>query len=68
MNVTLNGEPRELPPDVRTVSELVVWLGLGPVRVAVEVNRRIVKRADHAETALADGDVVEVVQFVGGGA
>ncbi|MCA9517007.1 MAG: sulfur carrier protein ThiS [Myxococcales bacterium] len=68
MNVTLNGDPKELPPDVGTVAQLVTWLGLGDLRVAVELNRRIVKRADHAATALGDGDVVEVVQFVGGGA
>ena len=50
-----------------TVSQLVVVLGLGGGPVAVERNRDIVPRAHHATTLIEDGDVVEVVHFVGGG-
>ncbi|WP_233104091.1 sulfur carrier protein ThiS [Haliangium ochraceum] len=42
-------------------------LGLGDRRVAVERNREVVPRAEHASTTLSDGDTLEVVGFVGGG-
>ena len=66
MRVTLNGEERDFP-DGTTVTALLGALGLASVKVAVEVNRRVVPIARHAETALEAGDKVEVVQFVGGG-
>jgi len=64
---TLNGDPRTFSPAPATVAALVAALGLEGARVAVEVNRRIVRRADWAQAPLSDGDVIEVVQFVGGG-
>jgi sulfur carrier protein len=64
---TLNGEARTFSPPPAHVAALVETLGLTGARVAVEVNRRIVRRADWAEAALADGDSIEVVHFVGGG-
>jgi sulfur carrier protein len=66
MRVTVNGDARELR-DGFTVDELVQSLGLGQRRVAVEINLDVVPRTDYALRALHDGDVVEVVQFVGGG-
>ena len=66
MRITVNGEERDLA-EGSTVSSLVEALGLGGIRVAVEVNRRVIPRARHAETALHGGDRVEVVEFVGGG-
>ncbi len=66
MRIVLNGEPSELP-DRSTVADLVVRLALPSTRVAVEVNRRLVRRADHASTLLNADDVVEVVTLVGGG-
>ena len=66
MRLTLNGEDKDLGEGA-TVATLVASLGLGDERVAVEVNRKLVRRATWAETALADGDVVEIVHFVGGG-
>lgn len=62
----MNGESRELP-DGATVGDLLRLLGVESARVAVEKNRDIVPRARHAETALVEGDEVEVVHFVGGG-
>lgn len=63
--VTVNGERRSVPAG-STVATLVASLGLqGPV--AVERNRELVPRAQHASTALAPGDELEVVHFVGGG-
>lgn len=66
MQVMVNGEPRELP-DGSTVTTLLTSLGVEPGPVAVERNALIVPRAEHASTQLADGDTLEVVQFVGGG-
>ena len=66
MQITLNGEARTLP-DGQTVAELVASLDLSDKRVAVEVNKDLVRRAEHPAHTLADGDVVEVVTLVGGG-
>ncbi|TNF32820.1 MAG: sulfur carrier protein ThiS [Deltaproteobacteria bacterium] len=66
MKLLINGEERELT-GVATVQDLIVELGLGDRRVAVEVNQRIVKRGTYADHALAEGDVIEIVHFVGGG-
>ena len=67
MRIQVNGAPRELPEDL-TVSRLLETLQVVPERVVVEVNLTILKRAQHAETSLREGDQVELVQFVGGGA
>lgn len=66
VQLTVNGDPRDFA-DGATVADLVAALGLANERVAVEVNRQLVRRATWAEAALRDGDVVEVVHFVGGG-
>ncbi len=66
MRIEVNGEPRTMPRSA-TVADLVVALGLKPAQVAVERNKLIVRRADHAATVLADGDRLEVVTFFGGG-
>jgi len=66
MQVTVNDEPKHLPAGA-TVADLVATLGLGPRRVAVEVNREIVARATYTTTVLNDGDTVEIIHFVGGG-
>ena len=66
MEIRLNGEPRDVGDGISIV-ELLDDLGLGERRVAVERNRDIVPRELYATTRLTAGDVVEVVQFVGGG-
>jgi len=66
MEITVNGARREVP-DGLTVRGLVEHLGLTGGPVAVEVNRAIVPRARHAEHAVAQGDEIEIVHFVGGG-
>ncbi|OJY29620.1 MAG: thiamine biosynthesis protein ThiS [Myxococcales bacterium 68-20] len=66
MKLTINGSEKDVPDDL-TVRELVVHLGLGEGPVAVEQNREIVPRAEHASRRLADGDTIEIVHFVGGG-
>lgn len=66
MQVVVNGSAREVP-DALTVKALVAHLGLESGPVAVEINREIVPRAEHATRKLASGDAIEIVHFVGGG-
>ncbi len=66
MQIQVNGESQTVPEGA-TVRTLIEQLGLTEGPVAVEVNRQVVPRAQHATHALAEGDVLEVVHFVGGG-
>ena len=66
MNLSVNGEPRDVP-DGTTIDTLLALLDLDRRRIAVERNREIVPRAQHATTPLAEGDRVEIVTMVGGG-
>jgi sulfur carrier protein len=66
MQLTINGEARTVP-DGLSVRALIEHLGLTEGPVAVEKNREIVPRAEHATTPVATGDVLEIVHFVGGG-
>jgi thiazole synthase len=66
LEVHVNGEPRRVPTG-STVADLVAALGLLPAQVAVERNKLLVRRAEHATTGLASGDRLEVVTFFGGG-
>lgn len=66
MKIVVNGDAVELEAPM-TVRQLVEHLELGGGPVAVERNGEVVPRALHAETALAEGDRVEIVHFVGGG-
>src|SRR5690606_24436097 len=65
LNLVVNGEPRR--SSARTIAALVGELGLSPEKVAVERNGTIVPRSTLGEAPLADGDVLEIVHFVGGG-
>jgi sulfur carrier protein len=66
VTLTVNGEQTEVPDDL-TVRQLIEQLGLTEGPVAVELNREVVPRAEHASRHVAPGDVVEIVHFVGGG-
>ncbi|WP_419316864.1 sulfur carrier protein ThiS [Caulobacter sp. ErkDOM-E] len=66
MKLLLNGDEREIS-GVSSVADLVAALGLDSRKVAVERNLEIVPRSTYAETALADGDRIEIVTFIGGG-
>jgi thiazole synthase len=66
LSLTVNGEPRRMPAG-SSVSDLVADIGLNPAKVAVERNAVIVPRSTLAQVALADGDQLEIVHFVGGG-
>lgn len=63
--ITLNGEPRRTAPG--SIADLVRSLELDPAKVAVERNGEIVPRSTLAEVVLGEGDVLEIVHFVGGG-
>ena len=64
-SITVNGDPRS--SNAATIAALVSELDLDPAKVAVERNGDIVPRSTLAEAALNDGDVLEIVHFVGGG-
>jgi thiamine biosynthesis protein ThiS len=66
LEIMVNGEPRRVPGPA-TAADLLRHLGLDPRTVVVELNRKIVRRPQLTDTALADGDAVELVHFVGGG-
>ena len=66
MTLTINGERRDVADGV-TVAALVGTLGIRG-RVAVELNGEVLRQSQHTELTLHDGDTLEVVTFVGGGA
>jgi len=66
MHIQLNGERYELP-DGQSVADLLQRLELTGRRLAVELNRDIVPRSQHATTTLVEGDHIEVVHAIGGG-
>lgn len=66
MKLHINGEEKTWNSPL-TLSGLIEQMGLKPDRVAVELNRDIIRREDWTDTQLADGDRLEIVHFVGGG-
>ena len=66
MQIEVNGHSREVDEGM-TVSVLIEQLEMDPRYLAVERNRQLVPRAEHATTQLAAGDRLEVVTLVGGG-
>jgi len=66
IEIVLNGERRQVPGEL-SVLTLLQSLGIEPDRVAIELNREIVRKPDWVKTAIGPGAAVEIVQFVGGG-
>ncbi len=66
MKVYVNGELREV--DAPSLAELVAQLELPVARIAIELNREVVRRSEWGSTMLKDEDRIEIVHFVGGGA
>lgn len=66
MQITLNGEPREVP-DGLSVADLLDRLGLDERMIVVEYNREILRRPRYSEVTLKERDELELVHFVGGG-
>jgi thiamine biosynthesis protein ThiS len=66
MQILLNGETRDVPPDA-TVEMLIAGLDLGERRFAVEINEELVPRSTFATHPIREGDRVEIVTAIGGG-
>lgn len=66
VSITLNGDAVSLTAPI-TVAQLINQQQLGSRRIAVEINEDIIPRSLHASTELAEGDVVEIIQAIGGG-
>ena len=66
IDIKVNGEARTVPAGL-TVATLLAHLDVPADRVAIELNRRIVRKGQWAETEVAAGAEVEIVMFVGGG-
>jgi sulfur carrier protein len=66
IEVVLNGQPRSVPQGL-TVDKLLLWLEMDPSRVAVELNREIVRQPAWPNSPVLAGAQIEVVWFVGGG-
>ncbi len=67
MQVYVNGELQELS-GTPSLAELVTQLELPVARIAIELNREVVRRSEWGSTVLKDEDRIEIVHFVGGGA
>lgn len=67
MHVFVNGELKQLS-GTPSLAELIAQLDLPAARIAIELNREVVRRSDWSSTMLRDDDRVEIVHFVGGGA
>jgi thiamine biosynthesis protein ThiS len=67
ITLTINGEARDFS-SIATLSDLVAHLGMKPDRVAIELNRELIRRESWSTVQLKDGDKLEIVHFVGGGA
>jgi len=66
MHLFINGDEKTSDGPL-SLAQLIEQLGMKGDRVAVELNREIVARAQWSETQLNDGDRLEIVHFVGGG-
>jgi thiamine biosynthesis protein ThiS len=66
IRVRINGDDREIQSGL-SVFQLLETLDLSPSLVVVELNREILDRASYDETSVGEGDVLELVHFVGGG-
>ena len=66
MKITINGEIKELEDEVN-LDRLLELFSLPSQRIAVELNREVVRRKDWEQTVVRDSDRIEIVHFVGGG-
>lgn len=66
IGITVNGESRQVP-DGQSIASILYHLEIAADRVAVELNRSIVRKRDWEQTVVLDGSQLEIVEFVGGG-
>lgn len=67
MRLVINGEDHHDLPALLTVAGLIAHLGLPEKKIAIERNREIVSKSTFENTELSDGDVLEIIHFIGGG-
>lgn len=67
MHLIINGEDHQGLPDGLSVTDLIAHLELPIHKIAVERNREVVSKSQHGSTMLKDGDVLEIIHFIGGG-
>jgi len=67
MTLTINGKQMDIPNTVTNVQHLLSHFDLEQKSTVVELNNEIIEKSAHAEQALANGDRVEIVHFIGGG-
>ncbi|MGG4467021.1 sulfur carrier protein ThiS [Paenibacillus alvei] len=67
MNIQLNGKSIDVPDDIGTLQDLLVWYGLQDRMVIAELNREIIKKETYQSTVLTEKDILELIHFVGGG-
>jgi len=67
MKLTINGEQRAFEQPVDTIENLLELIDVSCARTAVELNGAVIEQRLFGETALQDGDRLEIVSFVGGG-
>lgn len=66
MKVYVNGDEKEFGSGI-SLAEVITQLDLPAPRIAIELNREVVRRSDWGSTMLKDDDRIEIVHFVGGG-
>ena len=67
MHLVINGEDHHDLPEPLTVQDLIVHLGLPEKKIAIERNREIVPKSTFEEAELSEGDILEIIHFIGGG-
>ncbi|USK34834.1 sulfur carrier protein ThiS [Bacillus sp. F19] len=67
MNIKVNGSMIDMQSSVRTVQDLLAFYEVSKRIVIVEYNSEIIAKEEYAKTVINDGDVFEIVHFVGGG-
>lgn len=68
MRLKINGQTESFDQDALRLTDYLASKGIHPGTVAVEVNLTVLDKTRYADTFLKEGDEVEIVRFVGGGA
>ena len=66
MTITINGKAKSVAEQIK-LTELLEFLSLPSERIAIELNREVVRKKDWANIEIKDADKIEIVHFVGGG-
>ncbi|MED3965347.1 sulfur carrier protein ThiS [Niallia taxi] len=67
MIIQLNGKSADIPEEIVTLQDLLVWYGLKDRIVIAELNREIIDKKNYQSTTLVNRDILELIHFVGGG-